>query len=166
MLPLKITIVGERKSGKSSLIHKYIYNTPLTSNNYYTTNYCKVKEKENIRLNIWEISDHLSLELRKLAYPQTNVFLCVFAMNNDIKLVKKWIDEVKGYDAPIMLVGTKGDLPYDKSQILLFCEKNTLEVIFTSCEMDWNVDAVFDRAVNMIFGQSLKGTKARRGCCL
>lgn len=166
MLSLKITLVGDRKIGKSSLIHKYIYNTPLPSNNYYTTNYCKLKEKDNLLLNIWEVSDFISKDLRKLAYPQTNVFLCCFAMNDSIDRIVPWIEEIKIYNVPIILVGLKGDMPCEKTEFINFAKQRRIELMFTSCEIDWNVNDTFDKEVDMVFMQRMVRNGRRRWCCL
>ncbi|RVD93332.1 rho-related GTP-binding protein [Tubulinosema ratisbonensis] len=166
MLSLKITLVGERKIVKSSLIHRYINNSPLPSNNYYTTNYCKTKDKDNIRLNIWEVSDFISIDLRKLAYPQTNVFLCCFSMNDSVDKIKIWLDEINKYDCPILLVGLKGDLPCEKNEFIKFANENKMELMFTSCEIDWNIEQVFDKAVDMVFMERMVRVNRRRRCCL
>jgi len=56
--------------------------------------------------------------LRPLSYPQTDVFLICFSVDNPDSLgnvVKKWWPEVRHFcpNAPIVVVGTKADLRTD-----------------------------------------------------
>lgn len=63
-------------------------------------------------------------QLRPLAYPDTDIFLACFALNNRQSLAsvrEKWFDEARRevLDVPVLLVGTKLDLRQnaDPSQV-------------------------------------------------
>ncbi|SCV02546.1 LAMI_0H00408g1_1 [Lachancea mirantina] len=136
MRSVKCVIVGDGAVGKTSLLISYTTNTfpqdyiPTVFDNYTTTIALrdpKTSEPQVFKLNLWDTAGQEEYDrLRPLSYPQTDVFLLCFSVNepNSFENVKdKWFPEIRhntNYENmelfqqcgkfPILLVGTKADL--------------------------------------------------------
>jgi len=78
--------------------------------------------------------------LRPLSYPDTDIFLVCFSLENPNSLENchsKWAEELKHYnpDTPIVLVGTKLDLKKDEEHVKKLKEKR-LEPVSTEQGME------------------------------
>jgi len=117
---IKLTVVGDDGVGKTFMIMSLTNTTwedkdyiPLVIDNTLTP---MVVDNINTNLYIWDTagSDDYS-RLRPLSYPNTNVFLLVFSLDNPSSLERirtVFYPEVVDYcpGVPIVLVGTKMDL--------------------------------------------------------
>merc|ERR1712018_149641 len=121
---IKCAIVGDGAVGKTSLLIVYssgAYNgdeyIPTVFDNYQTT---EMVDKKPITLLLWDTAGQADYDrLRPLAYPQTDVFIICFSVDNPASfnnVLEKWHPEVMHYcpDVPIILAGTKIDLRDDK----------------------------------------------------
>ncbi|SCU96602.1 LAME_0F16798g1_1 [Lachancea meyersii CBS 8951] len=142
MRSVKCVVVGDGAVGKTSLLISYTTNTfpqdyiPTVFDNYTTTialNDGKSMEHQVYRLNLWDTAGQEEYDrLRPLSYPQTDIFLLCFSVNepNSFENVRdKWFPEIRhntNYENmelfrscgkyPILLVGTKADLRDDEHE--------------------------------------------------
>jgi Ras-related protein Rab-1A len=129
----KLLVVGDLKTGKSSLIHRYthnIFNQQHLVLNDFATNTCTVDGKI-IKLQIWDTPTqfnqnplyasitsrevNLPTSIRSQYYRGTNGIIIVYDITNKESFdnIKTWLDEYNRYakfGTPIILVGTKVDL--------------------------------------------------------
>ncbi|CDO93653.1 unnamed protein product [Kluyveromyces dobzhanskii CBS 2104] len=141
MRSIKCVIVGDGAVGKTSLLISYTTNTfpqdyiPTVFDNYSTTialpdPNSRDSEPQVFKLNLWDTAGQEEYDrLRPLSYPQTDIFLICFSVNepNSFENVHdKWFPEIKHNTnfenldlyhqsgrLPILLIGTKADLRDD-----------------------------------------------------
>ena len=124
---IKILIVGENNTGKSSLLKKIVKRkfTPKLNIPTFGVNYDSKKYK-NIIIDFWDISGSMEyISLFEIYLFETDiVFLCfdVTDIETLIALENFWIPETiqkKNSNKPtkIYLIGTKTDLQYDRDGI-------------------------------------------------
>ncbi|KAK3585968.1 hypothetical protein CHS0354_038513 [Potamilus streckersoni] len=115
----KLVIVGDGASGKTSLLIKFgkdqfldVY-VPTVFETYVTD--IEVVGKQ-VELALWDTAGQEDYDrLRPLSYPDTDVILICFSVDNPDSLTNaldRWSPEVKHFchNVPIVLVGTKTDL--------------------------------------------------------
>eukprot|EP01098_Paradermamoeba_levis_P007884 TRINITY_DN3282_c0_g1_i1.p1 TRINITY_DN3282_c0_g1~~TRINITY_DN3282_c0_g1_i1.p1 ORF type:complete len:198 (-),score=36.16 TRINITY_DN3282_c0_g1_i1:172-765(-) len=119
MQAIKVVVVGDGTVGKTCLLISYTKNVfpeeyvPTVFDNY-TCNV--VVDKRTINLGLWDTAGQAEYDkMRPLSYPQTDVFLCCFAVNNSdsfANVTLKWLPEIRTHnpETPIVLIGTKSDL--------------------------------------------------------
>ncbi|CAL9738535.1 GTP-binding protein Rho5p [Monosporozyma servazzii] len=146
MRSIKCVVIGDGAVGKTSLLISYTTNTfptdyvPTVFDNYTTTisvdppnnnttnSSNTIPTNRNLfKLNLWDTAGQEEYDrLRPLSYPQTDIFLLCFAVNERTSfknLTEKWLPELKQHanienndiwqsfkKLPIILVGTKADL--------------------------------------------------------
>nr|CAH0108776.1 unnamed protein product [Daphnia galeata] len=117
--PLKITVVGDGTVGKTCVLIVYTKNVfpvqyvPTVFDNFSDT--IEV-DGQSYNVSLWDTAGQEDYErLRILSYPNTDVFLLCYAVNNRTSfnnVTSKWIPELKHHcpNAPIVLVGAKVDI--------------------------------------------------------
>eukprot|EP00056_Hartaetosiga_gracilis_P016426 m.4991 g.4991 ORF g.4991 m.4991 type:complete len:191 (+) comp4090_c0_seq1:181-753(+) len=116
--PLKIVLVGDGTVGKSCMALTFANNAfphdcPPTVFDNFAKN--MVVDGAKFSLNMWDTSGQSDYDrLRPLSYPNTDIFVVCFAVNNKASLknvVYKWVPEIKHHcpHVPFVLVGTKVD---------------------------------------------------------
>ena len=122
MQSIKLVVVGDGGTGKTSLLISYSTNSfpdeyvPTIFDNYSP----QVKfedggETKDINLGLWDTAGSEDYDrLRSLSYPGTDVFLICFSIRNKISFTnvsEKWIKEVQKHNpsTPVILVGTMSD---------------------------------------------------------
>ncbi|XP_046461822.1 ras-like GTP-binding protein RhoL [Daphnia pulex] len=117
--PLKITVVGDGTVGKTCVLIVYTKNVfPVTYVPTVFDNFSETIEVDGHAYNVslWDTAGQEDYErLRILSYPNTDVFLLCYAVNNRTSfnnVTSKWIPELKHHcpNAPIVLVGAKVDI--------------------------------------------------------
>lgn len=117
--PIKIVVVGDGTVGKTCLLIAYTTNSfpaeyvPTVFDNYAGSLMC-----DNLKVNmtLWDTAGQEDYErLRPLSYPNTDVFLLCFSVDNFNSydnILSKWCPEVRHHcpKAPIVLIATKTDL--------------------------------------------------------
>ncbi|GFO49337.1 ras-related c3 botulinum toxin substrate 2 [Plakobranchus ocellatus] len=123
-IKMKCVVVGDGAVGKTCLLTSYCENTfpeeyvPTIFDN--TTVDLKVDNRE-VTLGLWDTAGQEDYDrLRPLSYPGADVFLLCFAINNKASAANikvKWYPELDFHcpRVPIVLVGTKLDLRFDKN---------------------------------------------------
>lgn len=119
MATLKIVLVGSEAVGKTSLLIRFHQNSfpglyvPTVFDSYWKE---MSVDGNEYGLLLWDNSGNDDyIRLRPLSYPQTDVFLVCFDINNResfMKLQNTWLPEVKRYQngTPIIIVGNKMDI--------------------------------------------------------
>ena len=123
----KLVVVGSGAVGKSSLL--ITYNTgsfpseyiPSVGYDYWTEH--KTVERTQMDIEMWDTKGQEVYDrLRPLSYPNTDVFLLCFSVDEptSLKSIKEqWYPELNHHcpGVPILLVGTKEDLRDDPEVI-------------------------------------------------
>ena len=82
-----------------------------------------ILDGKRVKLNLWDTAGQEDYDrLRPLSYPQTDVFVLCFSVDNPAtydNIDRKWIPEIRHHcpDVPVILVATKIDLREDKATI-------------------------------------------------
>lgn len=175
-------MVGDQRVGKTSLVRSFIQiYTPAgpsqSFNNYHTTvDY----QKKPYTLSIWDTAGQEEFDkLRTLSYPQTDVFLICYAIDNLTSFnsaKSKWIKEVRKMKGNVVLVGCKSDTrsnkisngdtvsEYNGKEL---ARKNGIEYMECSVNENKNVNEVFKKCVEVCVEKKKVRTRWwRRLCCL
>ena len=130
MRSVKTVVIGDGAVGKTSLLITYTQNNfpidyiPTVFDNYggqVSVNYDGTSRSVN--LNLWDTAGQEEYDrLRPLAYPGTDVFIIVCAVDNPDSFEnaeKKWIQEAMHHrpETPVILVGSKTDLRSNEDTI-------------------------------------------------
>jgi len=122
MKPIKCVVVGDGAVGKTCLLISYTSNAfpgeyIITVFDNYVTNL--IVDNTMVNLQLWDTAGQENLVFyRKLAYPQTDVFIICFSLvnrNSYDNVIHQWKAEIENNTTgvPIVLVGTKSDLRDD-----------------------------------------------------
>ena len=140
---VKMVVIGDGAVGKTSLLITHtqgIFPTdyvPTIFDNYSTqvsANYDGTSRSVN--LNLWDTAGQEEYDtLRPLAYPGTDVFIIVFAVDNPDSFEsaeKKWIHEAMHHcpGRPVILVGSKTDLRSNEDTIRRLAAKGQHPVTY------------------------------------
>lgn len=116
----KLVVVGDGTCGKTCLLIAFTKNEfpekyiPTIFESYVSE--ITIDDQRVIKMALWDTAGQEDYELlRPLSYPNTDVLLICFAINNRDSfenVTEKWIPEIKSYcpGTPYLLVGTKIDL--------------------------------------------------------
>lgn len=153
MQAIKCVVLGDGGVGKTTLL--ITYTTTFFPGEYIPTvfdNYSAnvMVEGKPINLGLWDTAGEEDYDrLRPLSYPQTDIFLILFAISNPCSLdniISKWHPEVSYHcpSTPVVVVGTKLDLRDDPS-IIEKLENKKLKVVSyeQGLEVAHKIGAVF-----------------------
>ncbi|KAM4715979.1 ras-related C3 botulinum toxin substrate 1-like [Anableps anableps] len=124
MQAVKCVPLGDGAVGKSTMILTYTEGFPKewTPSVFEKHNVSVMVDGSQVTLQLW---DHTGLaeydELRRLSFPQTDVFLLCFSLVHPStfeSVRRKWIEEVRNHcpAVPVILVGTMLDRRDDKDR--------------------------------------------------
>ena len=159
---IKITLLGEKNVGKTSLVYRFIENK--FRENYKATLGVNLLKKD-ININggvsdqIWDLGGQESFKsLRKLYLEGANGGLVIFDLTdrNSFDKLNEWIDSFKNTrgEQPLLLIGNKSDL---ENQIKItdkeasqYAKNNNMDIILTSAKTGKNVEEAFIKLTKRI----------------
>jgi small GTP-binding protein len=146
----KIIIVGDCKTGKTTLIKRIVYDkfiSDINENNFHTKN-MKNGDK-NIKLTFFDINEKIQ-NITPQFYNNSNAAIVTFDLTSieSFRSVTFWIEKtIQNTSLPfIILIGTKADLfekkCIDNERIEKYCEnhKNNIIYIETSAKTGKNIN--------------------------
>ena len=178
---VKVVVVGDANVGKTAMIliytHKY-FGFPRVSEATVFDIYPTDIEfgGVQINMNIWDTGGLDEFDnLRKLTYPETDVFLVCFDLTNGSSrenILNVWIPELRervGNTTPIILVGTKSERIFDedadrrsyhitsyKQGVQLAKQIGAIEYLECSAKNNECLEAVFHEAAKVGLGWRYK----------
>ena len=132
MQEIKCVAVGDGTVGITRLFHSYTTNAFMGGYNHTVLdNYAAnvVVEGKAVNLDLWHFAGQEDYDrLRRLSYPQTDVFLICFSIASPVSfqnVKQKWYPEVSHHcpGVPIILVGMKIDLREDEVTLMKLKEQ-------------------------------------------
>ncbi|KAK2160666.1 hypothetical protein LSH36_128g04030 [Paralvinella palmiformis] len=129
----KLVVVGDGECGKTCLLIVFIkdefpYRYIPTVFETYVNDI--VVDNHEVELALWDTAGQEDYDrLRPLSYPETDVVLICFSIDNPDSLenvVEKWLPEIKHFcpSTPFILVGNKCDLRNDPTTISNLANRN------------------------------------------
>jgi small GTP-binding protein len=170
----KITVVGDVRVGKTSLITKYTLGT--FEMDYVETigaqfsKYDKNIDDNNIRLLFWDIAGQRDFDfLRPSFYRDTSAAIIVYSLEENklgelsFENINTWNQEIKQFcgNVPIVLFANKVDLVdyvnLDQGHIQkIVSDLNFLNYYITSAKSGQGVHEAFDAIIEILYKNSLK----------
>jgi small GTP-binding protein len=161
----KILFVGGCKTGKTSIIKKFIFNE-FNNDGEFPTFYVDFYEKnirkndEVYRLHIWDLSGnerHIN-DYQCTCYKNVHCCILVFDVTNTFSFITldKWIQEIKKNNANtyIILVGNKidyeDDIEVTDDMIRQYLENKNIAYFATSAKNGTNIDKLFSFTCQLI----------------
>lgn len=160
---LKIIIIGDTNTGKSSLLQRTTFNK--FSHSYVTTIGLEFGSKIikyndiSFKLHIWDTAGQERFQSLTDSYYHFSIgYLLVFDLSdvNSFYNLEKWIDNVRNKcseHAVGLLIGNKSDLGSNVPTYLIqtFAKKHNLKYIQTSAKTGENVSYIFRKIVKNIY---------------
>ncbi len=160
---IKITLLGEKNVGKTSLVYRYIENKFRES--YKATLGVNLLKKDmevdgnGVSAQIWDLGGQESFRsLRKLYLEGANGALVMFDLTDrkTFDKLNEWVEsfkEIRGKQ-PIVLIGNKSDLENQRkitdTEARNYAKKNNMELMLTSAKTGQNVEEAFIKLTKRI----------------
>ena len=176
-LTFRITIIGTRQVGKSSIIFRLQqHQFPLgyhPTDDYFISSRILIND-QLIKLKIYDRDQSEPYEkFRSKTYSKTDGFILCFSLSDyqAFNFVESyWMREIMGYypNKPYILVGTKSDSRKSISKSMGTKLKNAISAAsYVECSAlnDTNIVPVFESIVNAIIARQSPPEK-KKSCCL
>ncbi len=160
---IKITILGEKNVGKTSLVYRYIENKFRES--YKATLGVNLLKKDmevdgnSVSAQIWDLGGQDSFRsLRKLYLEGANGAFIIFDVTDrkSFDKLNEWVEsfkEARG-EQPMVLIGNKSDLENQRkitdTEASNYAKENNMELILTSAKTGQNVEEAFIKLTKRI----------------
>jgi small GTP-binding protein len=161
-IKLKLIVLGDEFSGKSSILHRYknkdfILNNSSTIGVDFVTSIINHNNNE-YTLHIWDTSGQEKFDSIIVSYYRNiAVAIIVFDLSNieSFNNIKKWFTNIDYYcnkDITIKLIGNKCDQSINVNQhdINLLCRDYNVDYFEVSAKDNINIDSVFENIVEDI----------------
>jgi small GTP-binding protein len=161
-IKLKLIVLGDEFSGKSSLLHRYknkefILNNSSTIGVDFVTSTINHNNNE-YTLHIWDTSGQEKFNSIIISYYRNiAVAIIVFDLSNieSFNNIKKWFNNIEYYcnkDVTIKLIGNKCDQMINVNQrdINILCRDYNVDYFEVSAKDNININSVFDNIVEDI----------------
>jgi len=165
---IKITLLGEKNVGKTSLVYRYIENKFRDS--YKATLGVNLLKKDmdvdgnGVSVQIWDLGGQESFRsLRKLYLEGANGAFVMFDLTDrkTFDKLNEWIEsfkEARG-EQPMVLIGNKSDLENQRKitdmEASNYAKDNNMELILTSAKTGQNVEKSFDVITETLFERNI-----------
>jgi small GTP-binding protein len=153
---LKICLLGDGAVGKTSLVHRYVYDA--FDDKYLMSFGTKVSKKSvevadaKVDLLIWDILGQKTHESLHGAYYRGAVgalAVCDYTRTQTLESVASWVSGFRAVvgDMPVLLLANKSDLEksYDLEDVRAVGSSVGAEVLETSAKTGENVETAFSR---------------------
>ena len=161
-IKIKLIVLGDEFSGKSSILHRYknkefILNNSSTIGVDFVTSTINHNNNE-YTLHIWDTSGQEKFNSIIISYYRNiAVAIIVFDLSNiqSFNNIKKWFNNIDYYcnkDITIKLIGNKCDQNINVNQrdINLLCRDYNIDYFEVSAKDNINIDSLFDNIVEDI----------------
>ncbi|MHA1985812.1 MAG: Rab family GTPase [Promethearchaeota archaeon] len=160
---IKITLLGEKNVGKTSLVYRYIENKFRDS--YKATLGVNLLKKDmdvdgnGVSVQIWDLGGQESFRsLRKLYLEGANGAFVMFDLTDrkSFDKLNEWIESFKDArgEQPMVLIGNKSDLENQRKitdiEASNYAKDNNMELILTSAKTGQNVEEAFIKLTRRI----------------
>ena len=178
----KIVFIGECATGKTSIIHKYLFNNIDYINPSIGANFFKKNlnyNKTEIEYEIWDISGNPRFKrLYHLYLRNADIIFLVIDINqkNTLSTINSYLKMAKIKDTKIILIVNKCDADkyIDTSDFENFSNNNNITFMKTSAVDNLNIDSLFDNIpiiipkknkpkINTI--KAIKTKVSKNSCC-
>ena len=175
--PIRISIIGNTKVGKSCLIYRFInYNIPKIHDPTIEDKYKSVAKIDKLTYNIEILDTGGEKEYQNKMDTWINFgdgFILVFSINDEESFnclndkIERIFQIKNGKICPILLVGNKNDLErkINYSDARNLGNKWGCEYIETSAVNDFNCKEVFEILAKKIFQIKQNDKKKKKDCC-
>lgn len=164
---IKITLLGEKNVGKTSLVYRFIENK--FRENYKATLGVNLLKKDidingGVSAQIWDLGGQESFRsLRKLYLEGANGGLVIFDLTdrNSFDKLNEWIDSFKNTrgEQPLLLIGNKSDLgnqiKITDKEASQYAQNNNMDLILTSAKTGKNVEEAFIKLTKRILDKMI-----------
>ena len=161
-IKIKLIILGDEFSGKSSILNRY-KNNQFILNNSSTIGVDFINSKiihnnNEYTLHIWDTSGQEKFNSIIISYYRNiTAAVIVFDLSNidSFNNIKKWFDNIEYYcnkDVTIKLIGNKCDLPkkVNIQDINLLCRDYNIDYFEVSAKDNINIESIFNNIVEDI----------------
>ena len=151
---LKVCLLGDGAVGKTSLVHRYVYDA--FDDKYIMSFGTKVSKKTielpeaKADLMIWDILGQKTYETLHGAYYRGAagaLAVCDFTRPQTLESLASWVSGFRGVvgEKPVVILANKSDLPksYGVEDVLAFASTMGCEVMETSAKTGANVESAF-----------------------
>ncbi|ESO84174.1 hypothetical protein LOTGIDRAFT_108011, partial [Lottia gigantea] len=173
----KLVIVGDGECGKTCLLHRFVRNE-FNENGYLPTVFENdvvevMYGKTHVDLLLYDTAGQECYDrLRPIFYPDTDIVLIVFSLDNPDSLtnvVINWAPEIRHFccKTPVILVGTKSDIRDEHCDIDAVSTVTVGPVKFEDgCAMAYRINALsyvecsskLDKGVEDVFHAAIKAS--------
>ncbi len=164
---IKITLLGEKNVGKTSLVYRFIENK--FRENYKATLGVNLLKKDidingGVSAQLWDLGGQESFRsLRKLYLEGANGGLVIFDLTdrNSFDKLNEWIDSFKNArgEQPLLLIGNKSDLEnkikITDKEASQYAKNNNMDLILTSAKTGKNVEEAFIKLTKRILDKMI-----------
>ena len=169
-IKIKLVVLGDMSTGKSSILNKYV-NKNFITNNTSTIGVDFFKNSLEYNNNIYELFIWDTSGQEKFSSIVTSYYrnitcaIIVFDLTNKdtFKNLTKWIEEVYFYsnkDIILRIVGSKYDIKnniINEYEIKDFCKYNDITYVETSAKTNYNIDELFQNIIEEIDLKLIEG---------
>lgn len=166
---VKFVVVGDCDVGKTSMVQAYTKSGRTAAGPLQiTTAYTMVQDKM-VMIATYDTKGDAHLDnLRRMSYPQCDMFVIVFSLNDRKSLENvftRWIPEIAPYDRPWILVGAKMDLRVmSKDYIHQRLSSSSAMAYLETCAMiPETIDLLFQHATDTVL--ALRKRDKKTNCC-
>jgi small GTP-binding protein len=168
LFTVKVILAGDGTVGKTSLLHRYVFNKFITEHKMTIgmdthSKLTNVPGLGPVKINTWDLAGQPQwASVRESFYLGSHAMALVFdtSQAETIKNLPDWVTECrsKAPGIPVLVVANKIDLPrrVPADKIKIWAKNNHYDYIETSPKTGYNVNALFEKLGMMGVNFALK----------